>query len=300
MDNLQEFRPARQRGVILHAGILLLLLAGSGTLLMLAMAQSSRGFFILYLVFSLVVFLPIPILLYRLFALLKAKYVIDREGFHIQWGLRTEDIPMQEVEWLRLASDMPYEVPLPRLSVQGAILGVIQTKDLGRLEFTASDSAQLVLIATRAKVLVISPADIETFVYSFRHFSEMGSIAPIQAASSNAEFLVTSLIKDKYVRSFIAGGIFLSIGLLTAVSFLIPMQTNIPLGFNPASGQLEPAPSERLLLLPVAALFFLAADVGVGSYLYRKQGFRTAAYLAFASALIIPLSFLLLVLLFVL
>jgi len=300
MDDFREFRPARQGGLILHAGVLLLVAAACGGMLMLAMAQDTRGFLILYLIGCLIAFLPIPLILYRLFALLRSKYVIDREGFHIQWGLRTEDIPMNEIEWLRLAVDMPYQIPLPRFSVQGAILGVIKMDDLGTVEFLASDSSQLLLIACRNKVLVISPNDLDDFQDTFMRFAEMGSIAPIKARSSNAEFLLTALFKDKVARTFILLGISLALGLLIMVSFIVPGRDTINLGYNPLIGSLQEAPSERLLFLPIFSLFMLIGDLGLGSYLYRKEGFRFTSYFAFASSLIMPLSFFALILIFVL
>lgn len=299
MDNSRSFRPARQAGIILHS-VLLLLIAGAITaLLILALTQEVRGFFILYLIASIVVFLPFPVVLYRLFSLLRAKYGIDRDGFHIQWGLRTEDIPMDEIEWMRRASDMTYAIPKPRFSMPGAILGTLQMEDLGLLEFLASDEKSLILIACRQRVLVVSPNDINSFQRSFRRYAEMGSITPIQAKSSNAEFLATTLFKDRYARAFTLGGLILSLILLIAVSFIIPSRDTIALGFDPAAETIEAAPSERLLLLPVATLFMLVADVSLGSYLYRKKGFRTASYLALASSLILPISFLLILIIFV-
>jgi hypothetical protein len=181
----------------------------------------------------------------------------------------------------------------------GAVLGQQTSRDLGTLDFLASETTDLILVARKRKVIVISPNDPDGFQMSFRRFAEMGSIAPIEAQSSNAEFLVTTLFKDKYARGFILSGIILSLVLLIAVSFIIPAKTSIMFGFNPTADTIEPAPSERLLLLPVAALFMTAADTGLGSYLYRKEGLRMASYFAFASSLLLPLSFLLLVLIYI-
>lgn len=299
MDNFQAFRPERQRGIILLGGLLLLTAAFTGALLLMANAQESQGFFILYLIGGVAAFIPLPIILYRLFSLLRAKYMIDRDGLHLQWGLRTEDIPMDEIEWMRMAQDMTYEIPKPRFSVPGAILGIQKLEDLGLLEFIASDEKNMILIACQQRVLVVSPSDVTGFQRSFRRYAEMGSIAPIQSSSSNAEFLATTLFKDKYARGFILGGLLLSLILLIAVSFIIPTRTTIALGFNPITQIIEEAPSERLLLLPVMSLFMLVADTGLGSYLFQKKGFRTASYLALASSLILPISFLLIILIFI-
>ena len=84
----QDFKPFRQRGFILHFGALLLNFAFIGFLILQAVMQQERGFFILYLIAGVVFFLPVPVVAYRLFALLRSKYSVDREGIGIQWGLR--------------------------------------------------------------------------------------------------------------------------------------------------------------------------------------------------------------------
>jgi hypothetical protein len=129
---------------------------------------------------------------------------------------------------------------------------------------------------------------------------EMGSIDQIQPKSSRVDLLVGSLFSDKIARNLILLGSFLSIGLLVAVSFIIPTHDTIPLGFNPIGQTAETSPSERLLLLPVLSLLMLFIDLGLGSYLYRKAGYRIAAYFAFASTLIMPISFLGLIVLMIL
>ena len=287
----QVFRPKRQRGIALHIGALLLNLAAVGFLVILALSQLVRGFFYLYLVASIIIFIPVPFTAYRLFALLRASYTVFREGISIQWGIRSEEIPMQDIEWVRVADDLAFNLPLPGFSVQGAVLGTRNHHDLGPIEFIASSPDSLVLIATRTQIYAISPSDPSGFVDLFHRNMELGSIAPILAKTSRIDFLVGSLLEDKLARILILIGSLLSIGLLVAVSFIIPTRDTIPLGFNPVGQAVENSPSDRLLLLPVLSLLMLAVDLGLGSYLYRKAGYRIAAYFAFASSLILPVSF---------
>ena len=288
----QDFKPLRQRGFILHFGALLLNLAAVGFLILQAVVQQERRFFILYLIAGVIVFLPIPVVAYRLFALLRSHYIVDREGIGIQWGLREEVIPMANIEWVRLASDLAFDLPLPPFSVQGAVLGARFQRDLGHIEYIASDATNLLLIATRNRVYAISPKDLRGFQNAFTYSAELGSIVPISVLSSSGNFLVSALFKDKVSRLLILLGVFLCIGLLIATSFIIPLRENIPLGFNPIGQSTEGSPSERLLLLPVLSLLMLVLDISLGAYLYRKAGFRIASYLAFAASLIMPLSFL--------
>ena len=287
----QDFKPPRQRGFILHFGALLLNLAVVGFLALQGFIQEERSFFILYLIAGVIVFLPIPVTAYRLFALLRSRYTVDREGIGIQWGLREEVIPIADIEWIRLAGDLVLDLHLPPGSVQGAVLGARYHRDLGHIEFIASDASNLLLIAAHSRVYAISPKDVRGFQNAFTHSAELGSIAPISGKSSSGNFLISALLKDKVSRMLLLLGLILSIGLLVATSFIIPMRESIPLGFNPIDQVAEGSPSDRLLLLPVLSLLMLVLDISLGAYLYRKEGFRVASYLAFAASLIMPLSF---------
>jgi len=295
-----EFTPSRRRGVILHLGAFLLNVALVSGLILQSLMQSQRGFFILFLLSGVVAFFPIPFILYRMLALARAKYTVDREGLSIQWGLRTEVMPIQEIEWIRRIEDIAFEIPLPPLRIPGAILGTQSHRDLGLIEFLASESDNMLLIAARNRIFAISPADPDGFLNAFQQSAEMGSIAPIQARTSRADFLVGTLLKDKLARAFIFLGIILSLGLLVFVTFLIPTRQTVPLGFNPLGEAMETSPSERLLLLPVLSLLSLVADISFGAYLYRRTGYRTAGYLVFASSLITPVSFISMIVIFIL
>ena len=120
-----------------------------------------------YLIAGVIFFLPIPVVAYRLFALLRSNYSVDREGIGIQWGLREEVIPMAKIEWVRLASDLAFELPLPPIIVQGAVLGARFQRDLGHIEYIASDASNLLLIATPNRVYAISPKDLSGFQIAF-------------------------------------------------------------------------------------------------------------------------------------
>lgn len=299
MDQAKEFKPLRKKGVSLHTGFLLLLVAGLSAGLITAFNQQVPSLFYTFLIISVILFIPVPVILYRLLSLLRAKYVLDRDGLHLQWGLRAEDIPMREIEWVRLSDEIGYTLPIPRFFVPGSLVGMVSVEGLGQIEYLASEKQPNLLIATPSRIFVISPANIKGFLAAFREFSELGSIQPIQAHSSRAEFLVTTLFKDKFSRIFILSGIILSTALLLAISLIIPTQETVQLGFNLPGSAIEPSPSERLLLLPLLALFAVVSDLGLGAYLYRKTGLRMASYMAFASTIIIPVSFFALLLLII-
>jgi hypothetical protein len=192
---------------------------------------------------------------------------------------------------MRLPDDLAIKLPLPRIIFPGAILGTRSHRDLGIIEYIASDSNQLILVATRDRIFAISPRNINAFEDDFYRSAEMGSITPIEKQSSQPQFIVASLMSDKAVRAFLLSSAFLSLLLLVAVSFIIPTRAAVPLGLEAVGINREESSSERLILLPLLSLFVFFIDFGFGSFLYRKQGFRNAAYIVFASALILPISF---------
>jgi hypothetical protein len=299
-ENRREFAPDRRQGLLLFFGALLLNLAALGWLALQTMLQQERGFFILYLIASVLAFIPLPIILYRLFSLIRASYGIDRDGLYMQWGLRAEDIPMGEIEWVRRADDLPFPLVPPSFSLPGSVVGNRVHPDLGRVDFIASDAQSLLLVATPSQVFAISPRDTAGFLDTFQRSAELGSITPIAAKTARADFLLTALLRDRTARGFIIAGVALSAALLILVSFLIPTRQTVTLDFEPATQTMEATPSERLLLLPVLSLLMLTADIALGSYLYRKPDLRPAAYLTFASSLILPVSSLLLLVLLML
>ena len=101
--------------------------------------RTSGTNFVAYLLISLTRICAYPVFGYRAYALLRADYYIDRDSLAMLWGLRVEDIPLTDIEWVRPASDLTNPLVLPRFRLPGAILGTRRHPDLGLVEFIASD-----------------------------------------------------------------------------------------------------------------------------------------------------------------
>jgi len=291
MDERIEHRPVRSRGLVLHLVLILANSAISGYLLFLALTSQVRGVFILYLLASIITFLPAPFLFYQLYALTRAKYILSRNGIGIQWGLRTEDIPISDIEWIRLPRDFVNKVAPPPLRLPGAVLATVRDRDLGIIEYIAAEPEELVLIATPAKIFALSPGSPQAFINDFHRSAELGSFTPIQKQSSQPQLIISRLAGDKTARSFLAASLGISLLMLIAVSFIIPNLSTVPLGLEAAADRQQASPAERLILLPLLSLLVFFLDLAYGAYLYRKQGFRNAAYIVFFSSLILPISF---------
>ncbi len=159
IDNTKvgHFPPAKQLGLTLH-GVIILLLAGISIWAFTHLTNAQVGpMFVSYLLIGILAFAPVPFLGYRAYALFKADYYIDRDSLAILWGLRIEDIPLTDIEWVRPASDLTHPLSLPALRLPGAVLGTRRHPDLGAVEFIASSARNLILIGTSRHIFAISP-----------------------------------------------------------------------------------------------------------------------------------------------
>ncbi len=289
METTPYFNPPRRRGLILHAAVGLLMLAGSGASVWLALLQESTGFYILLLLLAFLLLVPAALAAYRGYALLRAHYMLERDGLRLRWGLRGEDIPLHEVEWVRPAAELGFDLRLPFLAVPGAILGSATTRDYGPVEFLASEVDCLVVVATADRLFAISPQDPGLFMGMFRQAMEMGSLAPIQPQSTHSAVYLRRVWHDRLARNLLlAGGacIFL---LLAGVSLLIPGREPVLLGNPPPGVELEPVTADRLLLLPAAGILVFMIDLLGGLFFYRREDQRLVAYMLWASSVLTPL-----------
>ena len=298
MDNSKvgHFPPAKQFGLFLHA-LLIILLAGASIWAFANLANAQMGpMFVSYLLIGTLAFAPIPFLGYRAYALFKADYYIDRDSLAILWGLRVEDIPLTDIEWVRPVSDLSRPLSLPRFRLPGAVLGTRRHPDLGAVEFIASSTRNLILIATSKHVFAISPRDAASLVRTFARATELGSLMPTEAKSVYPSFVITQAWEQPIARFLWITGLLLNLGLVAWVGFLIPSLSQIPFGFNPFGVPNETAPSIRLILLPLISGLMFITGLIAGLYLYRWEKERPLAYIIWLSSTLCALLFLVAVL----
>jgi hypothetical protein len=282
MDLPNLFLPPRRSGILFQAGASILLVTACGACFALALQSRADAGFLVLLLLSLLFFAPLPLLVYRLYALIGASYRMERDGLHLHWGLRREDVPLTELEWVRPASELAALVPdqagrrggsrpLPWLRWPGALLGRRSVEGLGTIEFLAPGTRDLLLVAIPNKIYAISPADPAGFVRSFRRMLEMGSLTPIAPKSVYPTVIFTRLWRDKVARGLLIAGLVLLLLLLGWIGLLIPTHPLVSLGFSPTGAPLDPSSSERLLLLPVLNAFAYVVDLGAGAFFYRRD-----------------------------
>lgn len=278
-----EFLPPRRSGILFQGGVILVLLLAGGYFFYLATLDQTGLDFLLHMLVALVILAPSPLLLYRLYALLNGTYTLRREGLMLRWGLRREDIPFSQIEWIRPAAELGFRLPLPWLKWPGAILGIRQVGELGTVEFLSANLAQMILVATDKKIYTISPAESNQFLSQFSQMNELGSLIPLEAQSVYPAVLLGRVMEDRLARIFILVGFGAGLLHLAAVAIAVP---GLDLILWPGSTDL--APAERMLLLPVLNGMVWLFNLVLGIFLYRRGGdLKMAAYLLWGNAILI-------------
>ena len=291
-----HFPPAKRLGLIIHA-VIILVLAGVCTWGFLNITRAAVGpMFVSYLLAALLAFAPIPFFAYRAYALLRADYYIDRDSLAILWGLRVEDIPLTDIEWIRPASDLSAPLSLPRFRLPGAVIGTRRHADLGLVEFLAADSRKLILVATSKRVFAISPKEMASLVRTFARATELGSLTPAEAKSVYPSFIITQAWENPFARFLWISGLILNLGLFVWVGILIPSLPQVPIGFNSFGAPAEPSSSVRLILLPFISSLMFMIGVFAGLYFYRWELQRPLAFILWLSSTLCAVLFLIAVL----
>jgi hypothetical protein len=294
--NVGHFPPPKRRGLIIHS-VVILILAIIAVIGFINLTRTDVGpAFLISLLVALTAFMPIPFFIYRAYSLLHADYHLDRDSLAIIWGLRVEDIPLSDIEFIRSSNDLTTPLLLPSLSMPGGLLGVRRHPDLGAVEFLASDSKKLLLVATAKRVFVISPENPAKLTQTFARATELGSLTPVESKSVYPSFVVTQAWESGLARYLWLTTLFLNLGLFIWASLIIPSTPHVALGPQFIGSAPETVPSSQLIIFPVASLLLSVAGWVAGLYFYRWEKERVLAFIIWGSSMLMSLLFLLAVL----
>jgi len=294
--NAGHYPPPKRRGLIVHGTLFFVLTAVALTgFISLTRAEVGPAFLISLLI-ALVSFIPLPFLAYRAYSLFRADYHLDRDSLAINWGLRVEDIPLTDIEWMRPADDLTRPLVLPSLPFPGGILGVRRHPDLGVVEYLAADAKKLLIIATAKRVFVISPDDPAGLAQTFARATELGSTTPAEALSVYPSFVVSQAWESGLARYLWLTALFLNLGSFIWASLIIPSTPRVALGPQFLGSALETVPSSQLIVFPVASLLLSVAGWIAGLYFFRWDKERVLAFIVWGSSTLTSLLFLLAVL----
>lgn len=286
-----QFPPKKRNGLLFHGSLILVLAIIAAWGFWQLSGVQAGPFFVLYLLLGIISFAPIPMLGYRAYALYRAQYRLDRNSLELRWGLRDELVPLSGIEWVRSAKDLIHPLALPALRMPGAVLGLRRHPDVGVIEFMASSSKDLLLVAAPDKVYAISPAQAGEFMEAFGRAVELGSLKEATPRSLRASFVFAQAWQNGLVRYLWLAGLFLNIGLAAWISLLIPASQRFALGFRP-DGTPDAVASSQLVIVPLVSAFLGLVGWVSGLFLYRWPKRRMLSLLVWASSALAALFFL--------
>jgi hypothetical protein len=278
------FRPPRRLGLALHGAAVLVLGAGAAVGLYLA-SQIGAGFtFLLLLVPALAALILAPPLLYRLIALQRASYVLRRDGILLSWGLRREEIPMDQVQWVGPSAALGSPVPYALGGWPGAVISTRRLPDGRTLEYLASSRHGLVMIATPQRVFAISPVDPVGFQRAYQRLAEFGTLTPLPARSVFPALLISRSWADRPARGMLLVSTLLSAALVVWCAWLAQAYPELPLRLAADGSAVDIVPGVRILLLPVINTFFYMVDLLLGLVFYRRAQTQSLSYLMWGAS----------------
>jgi hypothetical protein len=248
---------------------------------------------------ALVLWVGLPILgaalaglaAYRLYGLATARYVLNRNGLGIRWGLAVEELPLPS---LRLEVPGPSLRGLrPRGAIRwpGCIVGQGEVEGIGPVEFFSSRGPEgMLLVISPDRTLAISPPDREVFRRAFTDASRQGVIEPVAPVSTRPDLFLARLWRDPLARGLLFLGMTLPLVLLGFLGLRAgSLPDRVPFGFDSQGNPELLVPPGRLLLLPLIGGLCWALDLGLGSAFYRRLGDRPLAYMLWGVALVVNL-----------
>jgi hypothetical protein len=296
MIKASTFYPPKKAGVFFHITSIVLLITG-GSIGLFSLSSTRIGFlFFSYVFIILAALVFVPILIYRLSYLQNAVYILERDSLRLQWGLRIEVIPTSTILWVQRASELEEPIHLPWIRWPGAVLGVRRIGVDMIVEFMASKSQDLILVATYERVYAISPNDPVDFLEAYQGLTELGSLIETQYQSENPTSLLADVWNHSLSRNLIISSISLSVILFIWVVSIAPGNAGLFQFFHQSGVQTIYTPPIHIIAFPWLNILFLFVNLFVGLMLFRREKYRPLAFLLWVNCVLVALLFLIAVL----
>ncbi len=270
------FYPPRRSGLVLHVSLVLGFLLAGFWLFNQASRTPIGTVFAIYLLILFVIAASVPFLVYRLYGLIRSSYIFLPGILRLTWGLRVEEIPLANINWIISEDSLEYRLPFPLFRLPGALLGVRRLDRRSLVEFMASQREGLLVIETSRNIYAISPEDPEAFLQAFQRVSETGYFDPVSGQSVRPGALVETAWGSKPARSLLGAGFFLSIAFAAWIFIAVNPQASDRFALGNTARLIN---GTQVFLLPIMNTFYFVFDLLVGLFFFRREETRTLSYL---------------------
>jgi len=224
--------------------------------------------------------------LYRLWALRRLEYWVDRDAVIIFWTDSTITIPLERIE--RIETE-----PAPSIAPRrwwAWPLDWILPKDRSRelTSYATQAPARGLLLITAQAQYLLTPQERQAFIHAVEARRSFGVARRLEESVETAPWRRHWLFRDRVAQALLGGGLLFALVLLAYLVWHFPqIPTQVPLHFDSAGIPDRVSARSALFLLPGAALFIWFFNAVVGLVLYRHR--RVTAYLLWGGAWLVSI-----------
>lgn len=231
--------------------------------------------------FTLALAALLLLLLYRLWALHRLDYWVDRDAVIIRWIDLSVILPLENIERIEPA---PATLNLSRRWWKWPLDWIRpRASDRDPASFATQAPSQSLLLVTAQAQYLITPQQPQVFIEAVNARRSFGVARRLQEGVEPALWRRKRFLRDRIAQTLLLGGLLFALGLLAYLVWHFPtIPAQIPLHFNAAGVPDRIGPRSALFVLPAAALFIWLLNALVGMILYRYR--RLTAYLLWGAA----------------
>jgi hypothetical protein len=284
-----RFRPRRWPGVLIGAGLFLLLLAGE-TWLVSRIVQRTPD--LTSLLLGLLGLLPLAGLAavgYGLYGLLNLVYEMNRNRLLIRWAASEQVIPLHHITCVIDGSQVAGVVRWRGMRLPGYVIGRGRARE-GRvgpfLSLATEPLARQILLVTPTLSYAISPADREGFLAALAIRQQMGALQQVAQEERHPRLITWMVGRGRALRWPVLAGILANGALFAYLCWRYSSAPLfLPLHFDAAGRGDRIGPRSELFRLPLIGLLALVVDSALGAALHPR--FRVASYILVWGAFLI-------------
>lgn len=239
----------------------------------------------LFLAFLLILGLLV-VLIYRLWALHRLDYWVDRDAVRIHWAGNRIDVPLPDIQEVEIqptglvqdyrwwAWPVGWVQPLRPESVQAS--------------YSTRSPQESLALKTSYTTFLISPEDSDGFAAALRERQTLGPVRHLKPTIAEPSYRQHWLIQDRLPLIVMATGLLFGLIFLGALIWRYPtIPEQIPLHFDAAGAPDRIGARRSILLIPAITLLIGFFNAAIGVALYERH--KLASYMLWGSALLLQI-----------